>query len=65
MLNSVDIIVELGILYLKMCLFHQMRYLLELIVSIIRMVEHDAVEHLGEVSVKVEFDRAALVTSLL
>jgi hypothetical protein len=42
-----------------------MRNLLELVVSIIRVVKHDAVEDLSEMGVQVKLDSAALVTGLL
>ena len=55
-LYGVDIIVELGVLDLKVGLFHKMRDLLELVIGIIRMVKHDAVENLSEVGIKVELN---------
>jgi hypothetical protein len=64
-LNGVDIVVELGVLDLEMCLLHKVRDLLKLVKSIIWVVEHDAVENLGEVSVQIELDGASLVTGLL
>lgn len=48
-----------------MSLLNKMRNLLELVVSIIRVVKHDAVEDLSEMGVQVKLDSAALVTGLL
>ena len=65
MLNGVDIVVELGVLDLEMCLLHKVRDLLKLVKSIIWVVEHDAVEHLSEVGIQVELDGATLIAGLL
>jgi len=55
-LNGVDIVIKLGVLDLKVRLFHKMRDLLKLVISIIWMVKHNAIEHLSKVSIKVELN---------
>lgn len=65
MLNRVDLEVRLGVLDLEMSLLNEMRNLFELVISIIWVVKHDAVEDLSEMGVQVELDGAALVTGLL
>lgn len=64
-LNTVNLMVELGVLDFKVGLLHQVRDLLELVVGIVGVVEHDAVEDLSEVRVKVALDSAAVVAGLL
>jgi hypothetical protein len=65
MLDSVNFVVELGVLNLKVGLLNEVRDFLKLVVSIIWVVQHDAVEHLCQVGVEVEFDCTALVAGLL
>lgn len=64
-LDGVNFEVSLGVLDLKMGLLHEVRNLLELVIGVIGVVEHDAVEDLSQVGVQVELDGAALVTGLL
>jgi hypothetical protein len=64
-LNGVNLEVSLGVLDLEMGLFDEMRNLLELVIGVIRVVEHDAVEDLSQMGVQVELDSAALVAGLL
>ena len=53
MLDRVDLEVRLGVLDLEVGLLNEMRNLLELVVSIIGVVEHDAVKDLSEMGVQV------------
>jgi len=52
-LDRVDLEVRLGVLDLEVGLLNEMRNLLELVVSIIGVVEHDAVKDLSEMGVQV------------
>jgi hypothetical protein len=64
-LNGVNLEVSLGVLDLEMGLLDEMRNLLELVVSIIGVVKHDAVKDLSEMGVQVKLDSAALISGLL
>lgn len=64
-LNSVNFVVELGILDLEVCLLYEVRDFLELVECVVGVVEHDPVEYLGEVGIQVKLDCAALVAGLL
>jgi hypothetical protein len=64
-LDRVDLEVRLGVLDLEVGLLNEMRNLLELVVSIIGVVKHDAVKDLSEMGVQVKLDSAALISGLL
>jgi len=65
MLNGVDLEVRFWVFDLKMSLLNEVRNFFKLIIGIIGMVEHDAIEDLSQMGVKVKLNSASLVTGLL
>lgn len=62
--NLVDLVIIHGILDFQISLLHKKRNLLKLVIGIIRVTKHDAVEHFSKVGVEIHFNCASVVSRL-